>query len=1088
MRRTAESFIENSVWRLTWVAAGCVLLLGLLITYMVVMVNVRYRQDDARAKAVQDLATVRAQLEGVTATVLSSTDGISDLISFQGSISADQFNSLSAQIIARHPQIRNIAIAPDDTIAQVYPLAGNERVIGMRYATIPEQYRTVQRARESGQPLLSGPHQLVQGGEGVILRSPVFTRHGATADASRRYWGVVSIVINLDTIIEASGIQSASGIDVGIRRDGAGSDHERHIWGDQKLFASQPVTMAVKVPGGFWELAAITKGGWPREKVTGSAIFYVGLTNTLLLTIVAWMLSRRHQLLRQRNRELQQEIMDRTRAEVELRLSEQKYASIFHLMPDMVGITRMDDGSLVEVNAGFERISGWAACEIIGRKSTELGLWQPEVRAEAIELVKKVGRLENFPFMLGTKSGEQRQALMYLTPIRIRDEECLYFMVRDVSELTLSQQSLEKERTLLRNLLQTVPALVWMKDPEGVYLFCNTRFERFFGAREAEILGRTDYDFVDRDLADFFRQHDRKAMAAGGPSTNEEWVTYADDGHRELLETIKTPVCDVRGELVGVLGIARDITAHRQAEDALREEQSRFQGLVDSVDGIVWEADAETLIFTFVSRQAERLLGYPVEAWLQSGFWVEHIHPEDREQTAAYCLAATARCEDHEFEYRMIASDGRSVWLHDIVTVVAENGAPRWLRGVMVDMTATREAAAEKEKLEAQLLQAQKMEAIGRLASGVAHDFNNKLTAIFGYAELARGKGAASERYYEYLGQIIKAATQSRDITRQLLAFSRQELISPRIIRLNDLIAEVRKGVGRFIGEDIHFELVLAPDLWQVCMDPSQVDQVIMNLVVNARDAMADGGRLTIASANVVVSETLAQQSPDATPGDYVLITVSDTGCGMDRETLQHIFEPFYTTKEAGKGTGLGLATLYGIVTQNRGFVLVESEPGRGTSFRIYLPRAAGKEEEGATGVDAIPPALPATILLVEDDETVRMLTGEVLEQAGYRTVVAASAQEALTALATSAKLQPLDLLITDVIMPGMNGRDLAIKVAELCPGVLTLFMSGYTADIISQKGVLENGINFIQKPFEQRNLLLKVHELLQHRKPGPQP
>lgn len=1076
MLLTSEKHPDSRDRSLPWLIACAVILLGLFLSYKAAEIDMRHRLDDARNKAIQDLATVRAQLEGVTATVFNATAGISDVISQQGAISTEMFNLLAEQAITRTPQIRNIALAPDDTISLVYPLKDNEKVLGLRYSTIPEQYLTVQQARISRQPLLSGPHRLVQGGMGLILRSPVFTRQATPASPADHYWGLVSIVINLDTIIEAGGISAATGIDIAIRRDDTGMAHDGHIWGDPAIFFHQPVTMTVKVPGSAWQLAAIRKGGWPRSSPTDSGIFYVGLVNTLLLAIFSWVLVNRHLLLRRRNRELQKEIMERNRAEVDLRLSEQKYASIFQLMPDMVGISRLTDGCFLEVNKGFERLTGWTAEEVVGRTSTELGLWLPEVRARAIEMVRAEGRLENSEFMLCTKSGEQRDALMYLIPIGVRDEECLYFMVRDVTELNQSRFALEKERANLRNLLQTVPALIWMKDPAGVYLFCNARFERFFGAREQDILGRTDYDFVDTNLADFFRDHDRKAIAAGGPSTNEEWVTYADDGHRELLETTKAPVFDARGGLIGVLGIARDITAHRQAEDALRDERLRFQGLVDSIDGIVWEADAETFTFTFVSRQAERLLGYPTEEWLHPGFWLEHLHPDDREQAAAYCHDAILRCEDHEFDYRFIARDGRVLWLHDIVTVVTENGTPRWVRGVMIDISATREAAAEKEKLQAQLLQAQKMEAIGRLASGVAHDFNNKLTAIFGYAELARDKGATSERYRDYLGQIIMAATQSRDITRQLLAFSRQELIAPRTLKLNDLIVDVRKGMGRFIGEDISFELELAPDLWPVCMDPSQVDQIIMNLVVNARDAMADGGRLTIASANVNVSETEALQSPDAEPGDYVQITVSDTGCGMDRQTLQHIFEPFFTTKEQGKGTGLGLATIYGIVTQNRGFVLVDSKPGEGTRFRIHLPRAAGETEKDAPVEQADPPPLHGTILLVEDDETVRFLTGEILEHAGYRTVMAASAQEALEAFDS---LKTIDLLITDLIMPEMNGRELAAKLQEISPGLPTLFMSGYTADIISREGILESGINFIQKPFEQRTLLNKIHGII---------
>jgi len=666
---------------------------------------------------------------------------------------------------------------------------------------------------------------------------------------------------------------------------------------------------------------------------------------------------------------------------------------------------------------------------------------------------------------------------MYLTPIEVDGEECLYFMAHDISELKQAQINIENERSRLRILIQTIPALVWMKDAAGIYLVCNSRFERFFGARESEIIGKTDYDFVDSELADFFRANDRKAIAAGSPSINEEWVTYADDGHRELLETIKTPVQDAGGELIGVLGIARDITEQRQAEDELKNERLRFKNLVDSVDGIVWEAEAATVTFTYVSRQAERLLGYPLEEWCRPGFWRNHLHPDDRDWAFGYCADHAARQEDHDFEYRFIAQDGRTVWLHDIVTVVGEEGQPRWLRGIMVDTTGKKLEEAEKQKLEAQLRQAQKMEAIGRLAGGVAHDFNNKLAVILGYVEMAQRAGIASERYRTYLGQVMKAAGQARDITRQLLAFSRQEMITPRVLDLNDVVRDSQQGLCRFIGEDIRFEIRLAEKLWPINMDPGQVDQVIMNLVVNARDAMADGGLLTIETGNVTVDTAHTQANPDVTAGEYVQLTVSDTGCGMDHETQQHIFEPFYTTKEAGKGTGLGLATIYGIVIQNRGFVSVQSQPGIGTTFRICFPRCDEPQILNETPEPAIHLEKPATILLVEDDVSVRDMTAEILDEIGYKTLIAATPREALD-ICSNARDKP-DLLLTDVIMPDMNGRELAQKIEAMIPGIRVLFMSGYTADIIDQKGVLGEGMNFIHKPFGWSDLHGKIQQIL---------
>lgn len=1063
-------------WLKPFILACLTLILGSVLSVKTAMIEAEHKMSEARSQVISELSTVRARLESVTNAVFSATSGLVNVINYQGQITPDLFNALASQAIKTHPHIRNIAIAPDNTISMVYPLTGNERLIGLKYSTIPEQYRMVEKAMQSGIPVLSGPHRLVQGGDGLILRSPVFTNKNVPTGATPRYWGIASIVVNISDVMNAGGLSSSPNLEIGLRQDIAGENPKQLIWGDESVFNRQPEQMAVTIPGGRWQIAAVRKGGWPKSSVGTSLVFYLGLLSSVLLTGVVWNMASRNYRMRKENFELIERIEERDKAEMEMRLSEQKYLNIFHMMPDMVGITRMADGKLIEVNKGFEEWTGWGAVEAIGRTSLELGLWDAETRARAVAIVMESGRLENFEFVLGTRSGEKRDALMYLTTIDVDGEKCLYFMAHDITPLKQAHNILEKERSRLRILLQTIPALIWMKDPTGIYIACNSRFEHFFGAREPEILGKTDYDFVDAELADFFRKNDLKAIAADIPSVNEEWVTYAEDGHRELLETIKTPVRDSQGTLIGVLGIARDITEQRRIEDELKNERMRFRNLVDSVDGIVWEADAETFIFTYVSQQAERLLGYPVDDWYQPGFWVDHLHPDDKVWAQKYCMERTAQHQDHDCEYRFIASDGHEVWLHDIVTVVEENDQPRWLRGIMVDTTAKKREEAEKLKLEGQLRQAQKMEAVGRLAGGVAHDFNNKLSVILGYGEMASRAGISSERYRDYLAQIIKAADQSREITRQLLAFSRQEVISPRVIDLNDMVRDSKNGLCRFIGEDIRFEIKLAENLWPINIDPTQIDQIIMNLVVNARDAMADGGLLLIETQNIRIDSAYSVLHPEMMAGNYVQLSVSDSGCGMDRETLQHIFEPFYTTKEVGKGTGLGLATIYGIVSQNKGFVYVYSEPGLGTTFKIYFSRCDDLSHSEKPVETSLLLDQPATILLVEDDEAVRNITAEILKEIGYSILIAVTPQNAIDLCNSK---EHIDLLLTDVIMPGMNGRDLSLWVTELRSDIKVLFMSGYTAEVINQKGIFADGLHFIQKPFDRASLHRKIQGVL---------
>jgi CheY-like chemotaxis protein len=368
------------------------------------------------------------------------------------------------------------------------------------------------------------------------------------------------------------------------------------------------------------------------------------------------------------------------------------------------------------------------------------------------------------------------------------------------------------------------------------------------------------------------------------------------------------------------------------------------------------------------------------------------------------------------------------------------------------------------------------MESVGRLAGGVAHDFNNMLGVIIGHAELAMEQAEPESQVHADLQEILKAAGRSADLTRQLLAFSRQQTISPKELNLSDAIADMLKMLNRLIGEDVQLKFVPGKDLWPVKMDPSQVDQVLANLCVNARDAIADVGTITIETDNCTLDEDFCATHAGAVPGEYVRLTVSDTGCGMDKETIAHIFEPFFTTKEVGKGTGLGLATVYGIASQNGGFIDAYSEPGMGTRIAIHLPRylstAAGERVEGA----ATPHVRGhETILLVEDEPAILKMTKSLLERQGYTVLAASTPADALRLAGEHA----IHLLMTDVIMPKMNGRELAGILKASHPHLRVLFMSGYTASVISQHGVLDPGVCFIQKPFSLRDLAATVRRAL---------
>lgn len=390
----------------------------------------------------------------------------------------------------------------------------------------------------------------------------------------------------------------------------------------------------------------------------------------------------------------------------------------------------------------------------------------------------------------------------------------------------------------------------------------------------------------------------------------------------------------------------------------------------------------------------------------------------------------------------------------------------------LVDLT-------ERKQLETQLLQAQKMESVGRLAGGVAHDFNNMLSVIIGNTEMAMNKMRPSEPLYKTLQDVLNAGLRSADLTRQLLAFARQQTISPKILDLNDTLAGMLKMLQRLIGENIDLGWHPGHNLWQVKIDPSQVDQLLANLAVNARDAIHQSGRITIETSNVICDDVYCADRPECVPGDYVMLAVSDNGYGMSKETLTMIFEPFFTTNKEGQGTGLGLATVYGIVKQNNGFINVYSEPGVGTTFKIYLPR--NTEHDDAPEDKKIETDLPGgneTILIVEDEITVLSLTQAMLEALGYNVLAAGNKDLAFHLVQNHAGA--IDLLLTDIVMPDINGKELAERMAHLKPGMKCLYMSGYTADVIARQGILEEGIHFISKPFSLRDLANKIRAVLE--------
>jgi PAS domain S-box-containing protein len=530
---------------------------------------------------------------------------------------------------------------------------------------------------------------------------------------------------------------------------------------------------------------------------------------------------------------------------------------------------------------------------------------------------------------------------------------------------------------------------------------------------------------------------------------------------------------DQAGGVVTMIGTIQDITERKQFEDALRVKDTAIAMSIDAIG----MADAEGRL-TYVNPSLLRLWGYDHERELiGQPLPVLTRTPED----GAALLEALRTAGRWHGEIPARTRDGSPFDALLSANVVSDDrGKPIQIMVSFVDITEQKRSQEQRAALEAQLSHAQRMESVGRLAGGVAHDFNNMLTVILGYSELIRNSLPPDHPLLADVEQIERAAAHSRDITRQLLAFSRKQIIAPRVVDLNELVEASARTLSRLIGEDIELRFLPASDAGIVELDPTQIEQMLMNMAVNSRDAMPRGGHLTIETTHVDIDEDYCRTHLEGTPGRYVVLTVSDDGIGMDRATLERIFDPFFTTKEIGKGTGLGLATVYGIVKQNRGFITAYSEPGRGTTFRIYIP-ALGEVAEPARRREPIHPApVGARVLLVEDDEMVRRMTAQMLETLGHKVVVVPTPFDALLRLEEPGAR--FDLLLTDVVMPGMSGPELGDQARAIRPDLKVLYTSGYTTDVIVHHGVLDRGVHFIQKPFSRGNLALAIERVMQAR------
>lgn len=679
-------------------------------------------------------------------------------------------------------------------------------------------------------------------------------------------------------------------------------------------------------------------------------------------------------------------------------------------------------------------------------------------------------------FLLPNSSTPQDFHTLYVLPQAVRGLVALVFLfdlytIYQHLQIHRIRRKLIEREELFHLISENAADMIAVVDLEGRRIFNSLSYQKILGYSPEELQASSGFEQIHPDDRERVKSAAKEARETGVTTTLEYRFRHK-NGDWLVLESVASIIRNERGEAEKLVIVNRDITERKKAQEAFSRSEASFRSLVEGAPYGIYRATM-TGRFLQVNSALQRMLGYEsVQELLKVDLATQVFRNTADYQRMNEFLAESKELKDIEMEWKR--SNGDPIVVHcSGHRVDVKDGGPGYFEVFAEDVT-------EKRTLERQLRMAQKMEAIGRLSGGIAHDFNNLLGVIIGYSGVLKKSLDKTQPPYEHALEIEKAGQRAASLTRQLLAFSRQQVLTPTVLSLNSLVTDMEKMLPRLLGEDIQVSLSLDPDLGNVKADQSQIEQVIMNLAVNARDAMPSGGKLHIQTANVELDHTYMRDHPGSKTGSYVMLAIADSGSGMTPETIGHIFEPFFTTKGVGEGTGLGLATVYGVVKQSNGYIWVDSTLGKGSTFQIYLPRNVDSELVSVAKPDVSSrerPQRSEMIFLVEDAEPLRKLAQAFLESNGFCVLSAPNGEAALEIAARHTG--PFDLLLTDVVMPGINGRVLAEQLSMRQPGLKVLFMSGYTDSFIAGHGVLQKGTNLLHKPFTEEIFISKVREVL---------
>jgi two-component system cell cycle sensor histidine kinase/response regulator CckA len=778
---------------------------------------------------------------------------------------------------------------------------------------------------------------------------------------------------------------------------------------------------------------------------------------------------------------------ERTPARYALEKSEARFRFLFESMTDACASVDMT-GHIREANHAFQVMLGYSEEELRGLHFNDLTPEKWHVFEESIIRRQILAQGHS-----GVYEKEYRKKDGAVIPVELRTSlMCddaghpagMWAIVRDISDRKRAEEALRSSEAFLNTVIEQSPTSMWVADHAGTMIRMNQACRDLLHVTDDELVGKYNV-LADNVVEEQGAMPLVKRVFERGESVR--FLLRYNSAHlrnlllREqadlVLEVTISPVLDSRQRVVHAVVQHHDITDRIRAEEELRASEERFKRLLQHSNDIIALTNAEGTQVS-ISGPVEARLGYtPDELVGVNAF--EFFHPDDADRARQAFTEALARpglTLTVEFRYRR--KDGGWAEMEALGTNLLDDPLVQGIVLNVREISERRNAEREQRKLQDQLQQAMKMEAVGRLAGGIAHDFNNLLTAIAGNLELARLGLRPADPLDVYLDEASRATERAASLTRQLLAFSRRQIIEPKVLNLNQLVGNLRSMLERLIGEDIELRSILAEGLGSVRVDPGQFEQVLVNLAINARDAMPDGGKLLVETANTYLDADYCANHQPVRPGRFVLLAVSDTGHGMSDEVKQRLFEPFFTTKPVGRGTGLGLATIFGAVAQVGGSIEVYSEVGLGTTFKIYLPLAEGAPESLAREAPSQDFARgTGTILLVEDDTSLRNLAPALLKHLGYDVLSASNAGEAL--LVAEQYPGRIALLMTDVVMPGMNGRELADRLCQVRPETRVLFTSGYTENVIVHHGIVEQGLRFVGKPYSLQTLAKTIREIL---------